>query len=494
MLIQARTWGDAEDFGANAFFELHPDLAEGWQVSSDGRAYTFDLRDDIEWSDGTPVTCNDVKWSFDIIRTDPGVVDPSPRMAYFRFVDSIECPDDLTVVFNLSQPQPSLIEIISLPYHIIRPAHVYEGTDFKAFREEPPSVTSGPFTFYDWVPGEFLTLDRNDDYWDEPFPYLDGIRLKYFATSAIPTALRTGQLHVGIRYGYNGSRADTLLQECTEMCQFWDRVIGSSFSPALFINNERGGWMEDRRVHEAFALAIDNQDYITDIRRDWYELPVGCGFHPTSAWAMPRERCGQIPGFADVVPETREERAAASAADKERARALLRQAGYTTRTPLEVTLTVWAPIQDDVPAFLSDLEAIGVEINTDIQQSAPAYGNWWTGNFDFGLHSFWIVGIDPDVMLYEHFYAGGDRNYNRYSSPRFESLFDEMSRTMDFEERRELAWQAMEVALNDQAKIIVAHASYMPVFSADVRGLMPSVNYLAWLGPKNRYDHVWLAE
>ena len=73
MLIQPRTWGNSDDYRANAFFELAPDLAEGWRVSSDGLEYAFTLREGNEWSDGTPITCSDVKWSFDTIRTGEGL-------------------------------------------------------------------------------------------------------------------------------------------------------------------------------------------------------------------------------------------------------------------------------------------------------------------------------------------------------------------------------------------------------------------------------------
>ena len=61
MLIKPRTWGNEDDYRNNAFFELHPDLAETWEQSANGLAWSFNLRDGVEWSDGTPLSCNDVK-------------------------------------------------------------------------------------------------------------------------------------------------------------------------------------------------------------------------------------------------------------------------------------------------------------------------------------------------------------------------------------------------------------------------------------------------
>ena len=503
MLIKNRTWGTEEDFNNFAYFELHPDLATDWEQSENGLAYTFNLRDGVEWSDGVAVSCNDIKWSFDTIRLQQDAGLPtSPRKTHYLAVDSIVCPDDLTVVFNLRWAKPAMIEVIGQPYNVIFPAHIYQ-TEFletgalTSFREEPSKATTGPYRLANYIPGEIFQFERNPDYWDQPLPYLDGVDMRFLGpgSSQIPPALRAGRLHIGSPNGYTGGQADTLLAECTETCQFWqNRIIASSFSPALFINKEREGWMSDQRIHEAFALAVDNQKYITTVRNDWYELPVGCGFYPTSPWAMPRERCGEIIGFADVVPETREARAAAAAADKERARELLKEAGYDEMNPLEVTWTVWAPIQGDIPAFQTDLEEVGVVVETDVQESATAYGNWATANFDFGLHSFWIAGIDPDVTLYEHFYTGSDRNYNRYSNPEFDNLVNRMSRTLDQEERKQLAWDAMEMALNDVAKIVVSHSSYVMAINKDVRGFMPAINYLSAYGPLKKYQHVWLDE
>ena len=499
MLIKPRTWGTKDDFNNFVYFELHPDLATDWEQSDDGLSVVFNLRDGVDWSDGVPVTCNDIKWSFDTIRFQQQAGLPtSPRKVHYLAISAIACPDDLTVVFNLSYPKPAILEVIGQPYNVIFPAHIYQ-TEFQetgrldSFREGPSKATTGAYTLERWIPGESFSFVRNPDYWDQPLPYLDGVKITFLGpgSSQLPPALRAGRLDIGSSTGYTGGQADTLQQECQEVCQFWDRVIASSFSPALFLNKTRTPW-NDPTINEAFALAIDNQAYITKVRNDWYELPVGCGFYPTSPWAMPRERCGQIVGFADVVPETLEGRQAAAEADKERARQLLLDAGYTPDNPLEVTLTVWAPVQGDIPAFLSDLEGIGVKVETDVQESATAYGNWATNNFDFGLHSFWIAGIDPDVTLYEHFYTGSDRNYNLYSSEEFDTLVNQMSRTIDFETRRALAWDAMEIALNDVGKIVVSHSSYVPAVNKDVRGFMPALNYLSGYGPTYRYAHVWL--
>jgi peptide/nickel transport system substrate-binding protein len=495
MLIKPRTWGTEADYNNFAYFELHPDLAESWEQSAAGLDITFTLRDGIEWSDGTALTCNDVKWSFDAIRLveEKGLL-RSPRKTHYLSVNDITCPDDLTVNFNLIYPKPAILEVIGQPYNVIFPAHIYE-TEFEetgrldSLREEPATVTTGAFRLATYLPGEVYVFERNDDYWDQPYPYLDSVEMQFLARPNVPLGLRAGRLHIGNAAGYTGSQADTLIQECgADVCQFWNRVIASSFSPALFLNKNRDPW-NNPKLNEAFALAIDNQKYITTVRDDWYELPTGCGFYPTSKWAMPAERCAQLPGFGDVIGTSTPEE------DKERAREIMREAGFVDdegNPSIDLKLTVWQPIEGDGPQFAQDLEQIGVNVTLDVSPSAEAYTRWSNADFDVGVHSFWIAGLDPDVTLYEHFYTDSDRNYNEYSNLEFDNLVNQMSRTLDEEERKRLAWDAMEVALGDVAKIVVSHSSYVPAASVHLRGFMPALNYLAAYGPQYRYDHVWL--
>ena len=95
------------------------------------------------------------------------------------------------------------------------------------------------------------------------------------------------------------------------------------------------------------------------------------------------------------------------------------------------------------------------------------------------------------MILYEHFYTGSDRNYNRYSNPEYDRLVDLQSSTVDPEERKKIAWDAMEVALRDQAKIIISHSTYLPGHHQDMRGWMPGINYLSY-GMHNRYETTYL--
>ena len=108
--------------------------------------------------------------------------------------------------------------------------------------------------------------------------------------------------------------------------------------------------------------------------------------------------------MGDIYGETAADRLAAAEADKERARELLAEAGYGPGD-LDVTVRFWSVIQDNVPPILEDLAAIGINAEAEILETALAYDAWTNGDFDIGVHGFWIAGLDPDVTLYEHFYT-----------------------------------------------------------------------------------------
>ncbi|MEM7335134.1 MAG: ABC transporter substrate-binding protein [Chloroflexota bacterium] len=139
-----------------------PQMAESWSVSDDGLVYTFTLRDDMVWSDGTQITASDVAFTFDAINTDEVA---SPRRSNFDLVDSWSAVDDVTFELILSEVDCTVLG--NLGVQGIIPAHAYDGDPLN-IPESPentaPSIVSGPFTFVEWVPDDHVTLAANPDF------------------------------------------------------------------------------------------------------------------------------------------------------------------------------------------------------------------------------------------------------------------------------------------------------------------------------------------
>ena len=480
MIAQPRTWGTVEEYENLVFFEIHPDLASSWEVSADGLEWIFKLRDGVEWSDGTPFTCADVKWSFDTIRTGDGL-NRSPRALAFNTVkgdldEGFVCADDLTLVVNHDRPKAAFLEVISMPYHYMRPKHIYENnTDL--MREAPAEVGTGPFRLAEWLPGESYTFERNEDYWDQPFPYLDGIHYAFGTNTSIDAATRAGRIH--INNGANGGRADTLLREC-EQCFFFARSTWSGFS-AVMTHHQRAPW-NTPEIKDAISYAMDRA-LIGQVAADgWMEPPTAGPFYPGGAFDIPDDIMASIPGYDFSDPE----------GNKDKARALLAGAGYE---PGELTLplTVWnvSSIAANAVVVQEELESVGFVVEQDLLETARAYQAWSDGDFDVGIHGFWVAGLDPDIVLYEHFYTGSDRNYNRYSIAETDRLIDEMSGTVDPELRKQRAWDVGEIILRDHGKHLLGNSSRITGIQPEVGGYMSALNYLVGYGPFFRYQHVY---
>jgi peptide/nickel transport system substrate-binding protein len=152
-------------------FAPQPGLAKSWQISSDDRTYTFHLRK-AEFSDGTPVTAQDVKFSLDYTN--------NPNSGYsdlYDVISSILTPNASTVVVHLSQPSPAFLYYVAYIAASIVPAKLVQSEGVTAYNAHP--VGSGPFVLQSWTRGQGVVLVRNPHYWRTGLPYLNKIRLNF---------------------------------------------------------------------------------------------------------------------------------------------------------------------------------------------------------------------------------------------------------------------------------------------------------------------------
>lgn len=141
---------------------ITPQLAQDWGVSADGLTYTFTLRPDVTWSDGTPLTAGDVAFTFAAITT-PAL--NSPHLVNFTNINSWQVEDDHTLTVRLNAPDcPTLYAFTTG----IVPAHVYDnnpGNISRSGENLAPTVVSGPFLFANYLPGQSIRLIANPTYY-----------------------------------------------------------------------------------------------------------------------------------------------------------------------------------------------------------------------------------------------------------------------------------------------------------------------------------------
>lgn len=153
--------------------EPQPGLAESWSSSEDGLTWTFNLREAL-FSDGSPVTAEDVKFSLDRWK------DPEINVNYGGLSSSVEevtVIDDRTVEVTLNRPDGAFLDNLAMFVASIVPKAVIEEIGDEAFSSNP--IGSGPFQLVSWNRGERLELARNPNYWRAPMPYLDGVVIDF---------------------------------------------------------------------------------------------------------------------------------------------------------------------------------------------------------------------------------------------------------------------------------------------------------------------------
>lgn len=151
-----------------------PALAESWDVSEDSMTWTFHLRPGVTFSNGSPVTCEDVKFSIDRF------ADPNINTSYGGFgsaIESTECVDEATFVIQLNRVEGAFLDYLSTFIPSIIPRAIYEEMGDTAFSEAP--IGSGPYMVKEWTRGQRLVLERNPYYWKEGQPYIDTFTIEY---------------------------------------------------------------------------------------------------------------------------------------------------------------------------------------------------------------------------------------------------------------------------------------------------------------------------
>ena len=163
--------------------KMIPMLAESYTMSADGKTVTFKLRKGVKWHDGEPFTSADVK--FTILEVLKKVHPRGPNS--FREVSSIDTPDAHTAIFNLENPAPYMMRSFSAYESPIVPKHLLEGQDVNCAAGQQP-CRYRPFKFVEWKKGQYIRLDKNEDYWQEGLPYLDRIVGRFIPDASTRTA------------------------------------------------------------------------------------------------------------------------------------------------------------------------------------------------------------------------------------------------------------------------------------------------------------------
>ncbi len=240
--------------------------AENGGISEDGRTITLKLRDDIVWSDGTPITSADFKFTADMAMAASNAVN---SQAPFDLVESLETPDEQTVVVTFKEVYaPWLARLFGginghtvLPAHILQPVFDAEGTLDTAEYNKAPTVGCGPFVFEEWESGSFARFVANDKYWLGR-PKLDEIFFRFVPDDASQiAALKAGDGDLGTFFAYS-DLPELEAAGLTILNSFSGYNEGIYFNQHAELGNPA---LKDVRVRKAIALGFNRQKLVDDL-------------------------------------------------------------------------------------------------------------------------------------------------------------------------------------------------------------------------------------
>lgn len=344
-----------------------PSLDNGG-VSEDGLVITMHLRDDVAWSDGTPITAEDFVFTYEMIMDEANVV--STQYPY-DYLASVEAPDERTVVMSFDEPFAPWLSLFwrgVLPKHVLEPVFEAEGSIQEAEWNLAPTVGCGPFTFSEWESGSFMRFVKSDGYWLGQ-PSLDEIYFQFVPDDASQTAaLLAGDADLG---------AFIPLSDVPALKDGGVTIIvqSSGFAEGLFFNfrDMANPGARDLKVRQAVAMSIDREA----INRD---LLLGLSYAPETLWD-PLAAYGYL--SPDIVPWKY---------DPQAAEQLLEEAGWTdtdgdgireNAAGEELTLVHGTTIreirQDNQAVLQQQLKQVGIDLQLISQEADIFFGSYSDG-------------------------------------------------------------------------------------------------------------------
>ena len=449
------------------------DVCSSFETSEDGKTWTFNIRDDIQFHDGTPLTAQDVKATYDKILNPPEGI-PSAYQSFYVMVDSVEAPDDKTVVFKLKYPSGAFLPALANPFNFIYSKKDLDEHGYEWHRQNVNGT--GPFKFESYDPGASVSGVKNENYHHEGKPYLDGFKA-IVATdmSARVQAIEGGQADIEFR-GFPPKQRDelvsTLGDKITVQESDWNCVL------VVTPNHDREP-MSDPRVRKALTLAVDRWGGSEYLSRIAIVKTVGGIVFPGHPLAATQEELEQLAGYSKDIEASREE-----------ARKLLAEAGYADGVdiifnnrgvdqPYKVVGT-WLVDQWKEVGINAEQQVNPTPLYYDILRNTRDYDV----SIDFNCQS--LVNPIADVSLHV---PGGGSNHSGYDNPKAAELYEQLSQSGDEAEQRRLMREYEKLILDEDVSQLITLWWYkINPYRSYVKGWkIPPSHYLA-----QQLDHIWL--
>lgn len=416
--------------------KIKPQLAKSYETPND-KTWVIKLRKGIKFQDGTPFNAKAVKYTFDKFK-DPDTA--APRASLLEPIKSIKAKDEHTVVIKTKKPYgPLLAALAHTNASIVSPT-----ADKKQDLMKKP-VGTGPFELDEYVPGDHVTLKKNEDYWRDPAK-LDKVTFKVVPdTNTAISMLQTGDVQF----------IDDIPSEQ------WDRVKGLNNVETTKNKGTRVSYlgfnmekepMKNLDFRKAVAHAIDRDAYIKQLK--------GLGLKSNSIIGpevFGYDKSAESEGY-DYDPK--------------KAKQIIKDNGWQG-TELKMLVADRDEYKKMAEITEDQLKEVGLKPKIQLIEWGTFLDATKQGKFDLTFLGWENSTADGSELLYPELHSDnvGNSNRTRYSNPKFDKLVDESRYTVDQDVRKKKLAQANKMAINDAPWIVMRHHIVTAAFDKSVKGL-----------------------
>jgi peptide/nickel transport system substrate-binding protein len=451
-----------------------PGIAESWEVSGDRKTITFNLVKGAKWSDGKPITSEDVKWSLEVLGTEGYLFS-----SYTQNVEAIKTPDENTVVLEMSKPDARVIGglfVYVLPKHVWDKIPVKELTG--AYEPEIPLVGSGPYVPTEYDRGRIVTMEPNPE-WRGEEPAFDELEfIKYGSNDAVERALTLGEIDIitevqpatferlGEEDGIETLRAPTasFTQLAFNLCSEKE-CPDAQFNPAV----------QDRDVRQAIAYGIDRerinaiatqgtsfvaQGLLPSFYKSFFEVPeLDYPYDPEMANQI-LDDAGWVPGDDGVREKDGD------------------------RLEFDLYVRSESPFTVQMAKLIAEQTAeIGVKFNVQVVSTDKLYeltvrkvDGVPAPDFDTFIWGWGGDPYDPGFLLSllttDEIGLSSDAFY---SNPEYDRLYEEQTTLFDTEERKAVIQEMIAITQRDLPYIVLTEDPRLEAYRTDaVTNVTPS--------------------
>lgn len=438
---------------------------------------TYDIRKDAVWSDGTPITSEDVKFTWETIMNPAYQI--ADRSGYDK-IERIDIPYDKTLRIVFKEPYAAYKELFSTTCPIL-PKHILEHQGFSDAINDLLPFASGPYKFKEWVHGDHLTIVRNEGFWGDD-AYIDKVTFK-FLPKGVTQVTNLSEGAIDVLYPSDDKRVTDKIKLIPGTAGFsdpgmlWEHLAFNTSKPPL----------NDINVRKAIAYAIDRKKIAEaatgepDVL-DSIIIPEQQAFY-SPAWS----KYGANKNRSDRVGEY-----LARAGYKKGRDGIFEKNG--TPLVIKISTAYGNPTREEVEKIIQeDLRTAGIKLEIDNADSNTFFNRRLAnGDFEMGLWA-WLEDPEPgmDFIFADDRIPPAGENYYRYNNPEVTAVLKTMPTVIDDAKRANLYREVQEKIANDAVVVPLYQHFQVVAFNKKVNGV---INNISFEGPFWNLSNWWISK